>query len=64
MAESRLSMADLSRLRHSPEEYLSGRARPTPETGIAPGAETTLRVLFDTGGVDATGYRLYLFYPS
>ena len=48
----------------SPEEYLSGRARPTPETGIAPGAETTLRVLFDTGDVDATGYRLYLFYPS
>jgi predicted Zn finger-like uncharacterized protein len=48
----------------SPEEYLSGRARPTPEAGIAPGAETTLSVLFDTGDVEATGYRLYLFYPS
>ena len=46
-----------------PADYL---ARP-PEAlapGIAPGGESVLRVHFDTGGARATGYRLYLFYPS
>lgn len=46
-----------------PQDYL---ARP-PEAlaaGIAPGGESVLRVHFDTGGAPATGYRLYLFYPS
>lgn len=46
-----------------PADYL---ARP-PEAlapGIAPGGESVLRVHFDTGALRATGYRLYLFYPS
>jgi predicted Zn finger-like uncharacterized protein len=48
----------------SPDEYLSGAMRDSRQKGIAPGAEATLRVLFDTGGVGAVGYRLYLFYPT
>jgi predicted Zn finger-like uncharacterized protein len=47
-----------------PADYL---ARPTDavlEAGIAAGAEAVLRIVFDTGGASATGYRLYLFYPS
>lgn len=46
-----------------PQDYL---ARPPEalEAGIAPGGESVLRVHFDTGGAPATGYRLYLFYPS
>jgi predicted Zn finger-like uncharacterized protein len=47
-----------------PADYLPGRSRESLETGIAPGAETTLRVLFDTGDIGAAGYRLYLFYPA
>jgi predicted Zn finger-like uncharacterized protein len=46
-----------------PGDYL---ARP-PEAlaaGIAPGGESVLRVHLDTGSLRATGYRLYLFYPS
>lgn len=42
-----------------PEDYLPGRER-----GLAPGAEAVLRVYLDTGGLRATGYRLYLFYPA
>lgn len=40
-------------------EYLPGRA-----PGLEPGGEAVLRVPLDTGGVRATGYRLYLFYPA
>jgi Protein of unknown function (DUF3426) len=47
-----------------PADYLPDRAREALEGGIAPGAETALRMHFDTGGVRATGYRLYLFYPA
>jgi predicted Zn finger-like uncharacterized protein len=47
-----------------PADYLSGRAAASLEAGIAPGAEAALRMVFDTGGVSATGYRLYLFYPA
>jgi hypothetical protein len=32
--------------------------------GIAGGMEAPLRVLLDTSRTRATGYRLYLFYPS
>ena len=32
--------------------------------GIAPGNEASVRVLLDTSRARATGYRLYLFYPS
>jgi hypothetical protein len=47
-----------------PAEYLPGRTAESLEAGIAPGAEAALRLHFDTGGVSATGYRLYLFYPA
>ena len=46
-----------------PEDYLA-RPREALAPGIAPGSESVLRMHFDTGGVRATGYRLYLFYPS
>ena len=32
--------------------------------GIGPGGEAALRVFLDTSRTRATGYRLYLFYPS
>lgn len=47
-----------------PADYLPGRGREALESGIAPGAEAALRMHFDTGGVRATGYRLYLFFPA
>lgn len=47
-----------------PQDYLPGRPPESLEAGIAPGAEATLHVLLDTGGINATGYRLYLFYPA
>ena len=47
----------------APAEYLQNHPGPSPARGIAPGAETTLRMHFSTGGVRAVGYRLYLFYP-
>jgi len=46
-----------------PGDYL-GRPRGALAPGIAPGGESVLRVHLDTGAVRATGYRLYLFYPS
>ena len=46
-----------------PEDYLA-RPREGLAPGIAPGGESVLRVHFDTGGLRATGYRLYLFYPT
>ena len=47
----------------APPEYLQNHPGASPARGIAPGAETTLRLHFNTGGVRAVGYRLYLFYP-
>jgi len=47
-----------------PTEYLQAAAPQQLAQGIGPGAEAVLRVHFDTSGVRATGYRLYLFYPS
>jgi hypothetical protein len=47
-----------------PEDYLAPALPESLAQGLAPGAETVLRVHLDTGGVRATGYRLYLFYPS
>lgn len=46
-----------------PADYLSAPARATLAQGIAAGGESVLRVHFDTRGVGATGYRVYLFYP-
>ena len=47
----------------APAQYLQNHPGASPARGIAPGAETTLRLHFHTGGVRAVGYRLYLFYP-
>jgi len=47
-----------------PADYMQAAGRETLAQGIAPGAEAVVRVHFDTRGVRATGYRLYLFYPS
>ena len=47
-----------------PADYLHAAARETIAQGIAAGGESVLRVHFDTRGVHATGYRVYLFYPS
>ena len=50
----------------APREYLgaSRSAEALAAHGIAPGSEASLRVFLDTSRVRATGYRLYLFYPS
>jgi hypothetical protein len=49
----------------SPREYLERNgAEALTRDGIAGGTETSLRVLLDTSRTRATGYRLYLFYPS
>lgn len=47
-----------------PRDYLAGPAFESLAGGLAPGAEAVLRVHFDTAGLRATGYRLYLFYPA
>jgi predicted Zn finger-like uncharacterized protein len=47
-----------------PSEYVLTAVPEQLAQGIGPGAETVVRVHFDTRGVRATGYRLYLFYPS
>lgn len=49
----------------SPREYLErNRSDQLLRDGIAGGTEAPLRVLLDTSRTRATGYRLYLFYPS
>jgi predicted Zn finger-like uncharacterized protein len=49
----------------APREYLDpSRAAQLLAQGIAPGADATLRVYLDASRSPATGYRLYLFYPS
>lgn len=47
-----------------PVDYAQGLAPAMRGPGLAPGADAVLRLHFDTGGVRATGYRLYLFYPA
>jgi predicted Zn finger-like uncharacterized protein len=48
----------------APRDYLGERSREAAARGIPPASEATARVYLDTGRVRATGYRLYLFYPS
>src|SRR4029079_3596420 len=49
----------------SPREYIERpRADALTREGIAGGTEAPLRLLLDTSRTRATGYRLYLFYPS
>jgi predicted Zn finger-like uncharacterized protein len=48
----------------APRDYLDARGRELAAQGIAPGSEATVRVWLDTSRTRATGYRLYLFFPS
>ena len=49
----------------TPRDYLEqGRGDELVRQGIAAGSEAALRVFLDTSRTRATGYRLYLFYPS
>ena len=49
----------------APGEYLEqARRDELVRQGIAGGTEAVLRVFLDTSRTRATGYRLYLFYPS
>lgn len=47
-----------------PEDYLRGRARASLQAGIAPGAEEALSVPIDKGDLQASGYKLYHFFPD
>ena len=46
-----------------PADYLAGAATAQIAQGIGAGADAALRVYFDTGGLRAIGYRMYLFFP-
>ena len=46
-----------------PADYLAGLPADQIARGIGAGAEAALRVYFDTGGLRAIGYRMYLFFP-
>jgi predicted Zn finger-like uncharacterized protein len=48
----------------APRDYLPEGRSPELASGIATGGEASLRVYLHSGGSTATGYRLYLFYPS
>jgi predicted Zn finger-like uncharacterized protein len=49
----------------APRDYLErARSEELLREGIAGGTEAALRVFLDTSRTRATGYRLYLFYPS
>lgn len=45
-----------------PDEYLRQKS-PVLARGIPGGAEESVRIHFDTSGILATGYQLFLFYP-
>jgi predicted Zn finger-like uncharacterized protein len=46
-----------------PADYLAGLPAEQLARGIGAGTEAALRVYFDTGGLRAIGYRMYLFFP-
>lgn len=46
-----------------PADYLAGAAAERIAQGIGPGADAALRMHFDTSGLRAVGYRMYLFFP-
>ena len=48
----------------APQDYVPGARAGVLSQGIAPGGEASLRVYLDSSANAATGYRLYLFYPS
>jgi len=47
----------------TPSDYLVGLPSEQLARGIDAGADAPLRVYFDTGGLRAIGYRMYLFFP-
>ena len=47
----------------APRDYLAAEDR-SAAGGIPAGTDTALRIFLDAGRTPATGYRLYLFYPS
>jgi predicted Zn finger-like uncharacterized protein len=47
----------------TPADYLAGLPPEQIARGIGAGADAALRVYFDTGGLRAIGYRMYLFFP-
>jgi predicted Zn finger-like uncharacterized protein len=46
-----------------PADYLAGLPPEQITRGVGAGADAPLRVYFDTGGLRAIGYRMYLFFP-
>jgi predicted Zn finger-like uncharacterized protein len=46
-----------------PADYLAGLPPEQIVRGISAGSDAPLRVYFDTGGLRAVGYRMYLFFP-
>ena len=46
-----------------PSDYLARTAPDRVAQGIAAGADVALRMYFDTSGIKAIGYRMYLFFP-
>jgi predicted Zn finger-like uncharacterized protein len=47
----------------TPADYLAGVPAEQIARGIDAGTDAPLRVYFDTGGLKAVGYRMYLFFP-
>ncbi len=48
----------------TPAEYLAPADAEVLSQGLPAGAETSFRMNLDAGGLRATGYRLYLFFPQ
>lgn len=46
-----------------PADYLAGHPTEQIMRGVGADADVPLRVYFDTGGLRAVGYRMYLFFP-
>lgn len=46
-----------------PADYLAGHSEEQLARGIGAGTDAALRIYFDTGGLRAIGYRMYLFFP-
>jgi hypothetical protein len=46
----------------APEDYV-GTEEPLIKAGIRPGSEFPVELTLNMGGIKASGYRLYLFYP-
>ena len=46
-----------------PADYFAGVPAEQVAHGIGAGADAPLRIYFDTGGLRAIGYRMYLFFP-